>query len=144
MPECAETGALADDSKHATAPRILLAEDDEALRMLLAEHLRRHGYAVIEVPDGFALLDYVAAAAKSPTNGSPELIISDVRMPGISGFDVAVSLKLAGCALPVIFITAFGSPDEARFAQDLGARTILNKPFELDDLIRAVSEALGR
>ena len=139
-----ETSALAHDSKRGMAHCILLAEDDAALRELLAEHLRSHGYAVVEVPDGYALLDYVAATIPSPMKGGPELIISDVRMPGISGFDVAVSLKLAGYAVPLIFITAFGSAELARSARDLGATTILNKPFELDDLVQAVSDALDR
>jgi CheY-like chemotaxis protein len=126
------------------APCILLAEDNEALRALLAEHLRAVGYRVVEVRDGGALLEYIVAAGPSPPDPRPDLIVSDIRMPRLSGFDAAISLSRAGHALPLVFITAFSSPELVRFAKDLGAAAVLNKPFDLGDLVDAVSGALGR
>jgi two-component system response regulator (stage 0 sporulation protein F) len=141
MPVTVEAGSVQDGGSG--APCILLAEDDTDFRVLLAEELRSAGYRVVEVPDGGALLEYVGRTALGPSAPRPDLIITDVRMPGLSGFDVAVSLKLAGYAFPLIFITAFGGFELVPFARDLGATAILDKPFELDDLVRAVSDALG-
>jgi CheY-like chemotaxis protein len=126
------------------APCIVLAEDDDALRALFAEHLRAVGYGVVEVRDGGALLEYIVAAGPSPPNPRPDLIVSDIRMPRLSGFDAALNLKRAGHGLPVIFISAFCSPELAQVAKDRGAAAVLKKPFALSDLDDAVSRALGR
>jgi DNA-binding response OmpR family regulator len=120
-------------------PRVLLAEDDHDMRALLAETLRREGYEVIEARDGTQLLHFIARLLLSGNLADPpDLIISDVLMPGQNGLDVLVELRRADWRIPVILITAFGDEELHGEAARWGASAVLDKPFELDDLRRAV------
>src|SRR4051812_37819028 len=88
--------------------RVLLAEDDDAMRELLATVLRDDGHEVVEAPDGRFLLAYIqATVVNDEVTPSPDLIISDVMMPGYSGFDVLSAIREAGLEVPVILISAF-------------------------------------
>ena len=118
--------------------RVLVAEDDTAMRDLLAEALRRDGHDVIEVPDGRHLAAYFEAAGDSEAAlPLPDLIISDVRMPGYTGLDILASLRAAQIDVPVILISAFADEATHREAFDLGA-AFLDKPFDLEALRRTV------
>jgi CheY-like chemotaxis protein len=125
------------------APSILLVEDDAAFRDLVAEQLREAGYDVIETRNGGELLEYVERHLAPGARGRrPDLIVSDVRMRGLSGFDLTGGLKLAGYGIPVIFITAFGSDAVQEHTGELGVVAVLDMPFELDELMRTVVDAL--
>jgi CheY-like chemotaxis protein len=132
------------DGAHQT--RVLLAEDDEDMRVLLSTALRREGYAVEEVVDGSALLDRLAsgllAGELAGERPLPDLIISDIRMPGWSGIDVLASLRQSDWAMPVILITAFGDPETHEQARRLGAATLLDKPFDVGELLDAARAIL--
>jgi DNA-binding response OmpR family regulator len=126
-------------------PRLLLAEDDREMRQLLASTLRRDGYEVIEVADGFQLFEWIGRAWLGDEELSAvALVVTDIRMPGFSGLDVLAELRQAGFETPVILITAFGDHETHALGLKLGAAAVLDKPFDLSDLRRCVHEALHR
>jgi CheY-like chemotaxis protein len=118
--------------------RLLLAEDDFELRDLLAYVLRADGHEVIEAKDGselWRLLD-------SQADQGFALVVSDVRMPGLTALEVLARLQHASRDTPIILITAFGDQTTHQRAIRLGARRVLDKPFDCDELREAVQETL--
>lgn len=127
-----------------TAPRVLVAEDDDAMRALLEETLGRRGYTVETAATGPALLRRVAQSVQPRTTlPLPDLLITDVRMPGLGGLDVVAALRAADAWLPVIVITGFGDAPTLARARRLGAAQVLEKPFELDELCRLAQGLLS-
>lgn len=126
-------------ARHAPA-RIVVAEDDDRMRCLVGEVLRREGYAVREVRDGGRLL---VALTTDPDYSYDEtdLIISDIRMPVCTGLQIVQVLRETHCAIPVILMTAFSDRSVREAASRLGA-LILDKPFDLRDLCTTVAELL--
>lgn len=124
-------------------PTILLADDDDDLRTLVALMLRRNRYHVVEARNGEHLLQLIQAYFYSGQKlRAPELILSDVRMPGWSGLEVLDWLRSSDRLTPVILFTAFGSDSVHRTAAELGATDILDKPFDLRALERRVREVV--
>jgi DNA-binding response OmpR family regulator len=109
----------------------MVAEDDEAMRRLLTRVLSRENYRVTALADGADLLKTVLAA---PVEDRPSLIISDVRMPGISGLDLLAGLRAAELHVPVVLISAFCDEHTLGRAAKLGAACVLSKPFDMDML----------
>ena len=124
-----------------TQRRILIAEDDRVLRTLLARHLRRGGFEVIEARDGTTALTRLGDAL-CEEDASYDLLISDVQMPGHTGLDLASELKRGSWPTPILLITAFGSEEVHAEAERLGA-TMLDKPLDLDVLTTAVERLLS-
>ena len=123
-------------------PRILLAEDDDEMRLLLGEALEEAGYEVNETEDGATALASLRALARHGT-GMPDALVLDVRMPGTSGVDVLTELRAAGWQTPVILISGFGDEALRASALRLGAAAMLEKPFDFDELATALSVVLG-
>ncbi|MEA2697185.1 MAG: hypothetical protein QOI66_1456 [Myxococcales bacterium] len=127
-------------TKPSPAGRVLLAEDDAAMRTLLACRLRRAGFEVVEAGNGVEALERLACASRdAPTTF--DVVVSDIRMPGYDGFNIVASLRQTAADLPVILITAFGTMTTHVTAARLGAYAILDKPFDLDDLMSLVTAA---
>ncbi|RKH39441.1 response regulator [Corallococcus sicarius] len=125
-------------------PRILVAEDDDAMRAMLVQTLRRAGYVVVEVEDGFELGDYLAMMRGQGGTLAPlDLIISDVRMPGRTGLEALERLRDQGVSCPVLLLSAFADAETHAEARRLGARRLLDKPVDLDVLKAAVHEAVA-
>jgi DNA-binding response OmpR family regulator len=119
----------------ARAPRVLLAEDDNELRKLLAGALRRNGYDVIEICDGLQLRDRLEySRLLFGDHYDFDLIISDVRMPGLGGLDVVSAMADVARRPPVIMITAFGDQQTYIRAMQLKAVAFFDKPFDIDSL----------
>jgi len=119
-------------------PHILLAEDDPAMRELVATALCRDGYDVSEVPDGGRLLTRIAGTYLTGTADlAYDLVISDIRMPVCDGLKMLEGLRKAEWSLPVILMTAFGDASTHSRAEALGA-ALFDKPFDIDDLRTAV------
>ena len=125
-------------------PRILLAEDDEEMRRLLSTTLSRDGFEVIEAKDGNDLIRLIGDQIFEG-RGEPgiDLIVSDIRMPGLSGMNVLAGLRKADWATPVLLITAFGDKETHQEARRLGAVGVFDKPFDLDDFRTAVMNIIG-
>jgi DNA-binding response OmpR family regulator len=120
-----------------------VAEDDDAMRNVVVETLRKDGHDVSCVPDGGRLLvklarDYMGAEGADLV----DLLVSDVRMPVCSGLQILQQLRAIRCHIPVILVTAFGDEETRKQARSLGA-VLLDKPFELDALRATVSGLLG-
>jgi CheY-like chemotaxis protein len=108
------------------------------MRALLAGALRRSGYDVVEACNGSELLERLAYGLASKPGSRFQLIVSDVRMPGYDGLNVLASLRQMCVSIPVILITAFGTAASHAAAAHLGAFAVLDKPFDVDDLVALV------
>jgi DNA-binding response OmpR family regulator len=126
----------------AGAPRVLLAEDDEALRTFLAELLRDDGYDVVEVSDGRQLFWVVETALRTRPI---DVVVSDLRMPAYNGLDVVEAWAHAGTGPKVVLMSAFPDHEVRRRAESLGV-ALLEKPFDvgrLRDLVRTLVSRAG-
>ncbi len=123
-------------------PRILVAEDDVEMRRLLVTQLRHAGFETTECADGFQLLDQLGNPVTEREPDDYDLIVSDIRMPGVTGLEVLEGIHEADWFVPMILITAFGNDEVHRRAADLGAAGMLDKPFEIEDLIKRIREIL--
>lgn len=123
-------------------PRVVLAEDDPAMRRLLGDALLADGYEVIELANGDALFEFLDACAGR--REAPALIVSDVRMPGRSGIQVLRAIRTWGWSVPVILITAFGDEHTRRSVKLAGGACLFSKPLDIDDLRMAAMNLLPR
>lgn len=130
-------------------PHILLIEDDDVMREMLAEALRHAGYQVTECNSASQWLEScVHQAAKNrpldERHDTYDVVVSDIRMPNMSGLDVLRILRVIRCDFicpPTILITAFGNSVTHERARELGAMAVLDKPFPIKYLIEKVREA---
>ena len=127
--------------------RILLAEDDDEMRGLLAESLHGEGYDIVECPNGWSLLkslrDYVILPSGSPKK-EVDLVISDIRMPGVTGLEILEGLHQVKDCPPIILITAFGDRATHERAEQCGVAAMFDKPFDMNELLGKVQDiALG-
>jgi FixJ family two-component response regulator len=116
---------------------VFVIDDDESVRRALGRQLRTAGFQV-ETFD--SAQDYLARAPQAGI----ACIVTDVRMPGMSGLDLQDSLAQAGRALPMVFITGHGDIPTTVRAMKSGAVNFLPKPFAERDMLAAVTEALER
>jgi two-component system, NtrC family, response regulator PilR len=116
-------------------PRILVVDDERSMRELLAIVLRREGYEVMLAENGRSALD---ALEREPV----DLLISDIKMPDMSGVEVLRAAKKVDQDILGIMITAFASTDTAVEAMRLGACDYLSKPFDIDLLKMKVREKI--
>ena len=123
------------DAARLTRPRVLLAEDDDEMRSLLASALRKDGYDVRTCTNGINLLERVAPSFPHGGTEDYALVVSDIRMPGLSGLEVLADLQGHRSAPPLILITAFGDEETHARAKRLGAVAVFDKPFQIDRLL---------
>jgi two-component system alkaline phosphatase synthesis response regulator PhoP len=119
------------------AEKILVVEDDRAILEGLGAALRADGYEVECAQDGRAGLERARAAA-------PSLLILDIMLPGMSGFEVAKKLRDEGRPLPIILLTARNEEDDRVLGLELGADDYVTKPFSLRELLARVRTVLRR
>jgi DNA-binding NtrC family response regulator len=118
-------------------PRILLIDDDAAVRGTLRSLLQRNGYEILEAQDGREggrMLDGV------------DLVITDLLMPDVDGVDLLGMIRKEGRTLPVIAMSGGGRVDPKSYlevAKALGAFAALSKPFDLDEMLSTVRQALA-
>ncbi|HJR44078.1 MAG TPA: response regulator [Actinomycetota bacterium] len=117
--------------------KVLIAEDEAIIRLDLKEMLEEEGLAVVgEASDGEAALRLAAEKA-------PDLVIMDIKMPGMDGLAAAEKLSETG-ATAILILTAFSQKDLVQRAAEAGAMGYLVKPFQKSDLMPAIEVALAR
>jgi DNA-binding NtrC family response regulator len=115
--------------------RILVVDDEEQMRDLLVKVLERKGYQVSVCGNG---VDALAFLEREPA----DLVVTDVRMPGLSGMEALRAIKELNPDIVVIIMTAFGSIDQAVQAVKEGAYDYINKPFKIDEMLLTIEKAL--
>ncbi len=117
--------------------RLLVADDDPGVRESLERTLTREGFSVVLASDGRAALERVQ-------EGGIDLIVTDLKMPGLTGLELLRAAKAIAPDVDVILLTAFGTVEEAVKAMKDGAYDFLTKPFRREQLLKLVDKALER
>ena len=119
-----------------TRQRVLVVDDEASIRDLLSKTLALAEYDVDTAPDGTSALDRMRAY-------SYDLLIADLKMPGMDGLTLIRQAKRIKADLPVIIITGFSTESSAIEAVNLGVAGYLTKPFRVPQVLAAASKALG-
>ena len=127
-------------SEGSDTPHILLVEDDDPMRSMIAQALRQQGYEVTECPDAFHWMDFCIGQRVNDESIRYDLVISDIRMPGMNSLDLLEGLRSSHRHPPTILITAFRDKETHERAADLGAVHVLDKPFAMQELLHVVRE----
>jgi DNA-binding response OmpR family regulator len=118
--------------------RVLVIEDDEHTNLLISENLKHEGYSVMSVFDGE---EGVRAAQKS----MPDLIMLDIMLPGLNGWEVCQKLRADSAptrAIPIMIVSIV-SKDAGPLKKEMGPLTLVNKPFDVRELMSSVKNLLG-
>ena len=126
---------LSDECFSESSPSVLLAEADKEVRKLLKYSLTKCGYSVIECSHGIELMSRLGTLATADKPDKVDLVITDIRMPGISGLEIFKEIKNEGGFPPFILISA--SRDKVLCNQEkrFGAVSIFGNPFDVDELL---------
>jgi DNA-binding response OmpR family regulator len=117
--------------------RLLLVEDEPALARGLSDTLRARGFEVHVAPDGQRGLDMALSLR-------PDLILLDIMLPKINGFEVCRSLRRQGFDVPIVMLTAKGQEEDVILGLNLGADDYITKPFRTGELIARAKALLRR
>jgi len=120
--------------------RILLAEDDLEMRKMLSWYLQKKGCDVIASKNGNDLMKHLGFMGPLENFYRFDLIISDIRMPGVTGLQILAAAKEFDDFPPMILITAFPDKQTLDLSRRLGAAALLTKPFDMDDLLTIISQ----
>lgn len=116
---------------------IFVVEDDASIRFGLEEILKIEGYSVVSCDDGGKALEGIA-------ENLPDLIILDVMLPGMSGYEIAKELRKTGCRIPILMLTAKGQEMDKVAGLNSGADDYVTKPFGISELLARLSALLRR
>jgi len=128
------SSAAAREGRH----RVLVVDDEPSIRDLLAKTLALAEYDVDTAPDGSSALDRLRE-----TRGAYDLMIADLRMPGMDGLTLIREVKHINANIPIIIITGFSTESSAIEAVNLGVAGYLTKPFRVPQVLAAAAKALG-
>ncbi len=117
--------------------RIMIIEDDEEMRSLLKEFFEEEGFETDSVSNG-------VDALKILSGDHVDLVITDIRMPGLSGLDILPAIRRLKPKTPIIVMTAYGSDDLRRRVFERGATIYLEKPIRLSQLKTLIREVSSR
>ncbi len=112
-----------------SATRVLVVDDEQLVRWSIAETLRSRGFEVVEANDGRTALDLI-----DKTDRPPAAVFLDLKLPDYDDLTLLAAVRRHLPRVPVILMTAFGTPEIVLDARRLGAFTVLEKPFDLDEL----------
>ena len=120
-------------------PRVIVAEDEPDVRMMVTVALRGLGFEIQEARSGAELLDELGDGLLSgDPEARPDVIISDIRMPGLTGLEILAGLRQVKWSTIFVLMTAFADRETREEARRLGADAFFAKPFDVDDLMTAV------
>jgi two-component system, OmpR family, response regulator len=122
---------------HMPGAHLLIVDDEDNLRSMLAAALRHHGFEVSTAENGRQALEIIPRE-------HPDLVLLDVMMPELDGFEVCRRLRFEGDRTPVLFLTARDSTDDKVRGLTLGGDDYLQKPFSLDELVARAEAVLRR
>lgn len=117
--------------------QVWVVDDDASIAWVLDKALSREGYGVRRFSGAEAML----SALKDPNREGPDVVLTDIRMEGMSGFDLVEALDRVAVGLPVIIMTAYGDLDSAVDAYRHGAFEYLTKPFDIREMLSLVERA---
>lgn len=117
--------------------RVLIVEDDPSILRGLSDNLRFEGYEVITVADGHA--GFTALHEQRP-----DLVILDLMLPGMSGYELCRKVRAEGNVIPIIMLTARGAEEDRVLGLDIGADDYVTKPFAVRELLARVRSVLRR
>lgn len=118
--------------------KILVVDDSETNLLLLRAVLEDAGYEVKLINDSYQAVKYVEEQ-------QPDLVLLDLLMPGMDGFEFMIQLKEENTrlSLPIIVVTAYDSRDNTQKAMDLGATDVINKPIDISDFLSKVEQIVN-
>jgi two-component system OmpR family response regulator len=119
-----------------TPRRILVIDDEPGIRETLVHLLRALGYEVVEADGGPAGLTRLA-------EGAFDLVLTDLGMPGMNGWEVARAVKAWAPSAPVVLVTGWGDDGPAPGADHSLVAAVLSKPFRVQDIVKVLAHALG-
>ena len=122
---------------YADRPHILIVDDDERIRDLVARYLTQQGMLAVTAEDG-------EQAEKILESCQMDLLVLDVMMPGMSGLDLTRKIRMAGGKIPVLLLTAKGEAEDRIEGLEVGADDYLSKPFEPRELVLRIHAILKR
>jgi DNA-binding NtrC family response regulator len=118
--------------------RVLIVDDEPLIRWSLAEGLGREGYVVLEAGDRQSALAHFTGG-----KAAIDLVLLDLRLPDSTDLGLLARIKELAPACEVILITAHGSPDLTQAAREKGAFRVLGKPFDIEEIVGLVGQALA-
>lgn len=116
--------------------KLLIVDDQVGIRILLLEVFSTEGYETFQAANGRAALDIVR-------NHRPDLVLLDMKIPGMDGLEILKQIKEYDRSIKVIMMTAYGELDMIKEATDLGALMHFTKPFDIDEMRLAVNMQMG-
>ena len=119
----------------------LFVDDEVEFLQLMEKRLSRRGMTIVTAPDGQSALDIVTEAMKQPETMF-QVVVMDVRMPGMDGLETLRHMKKIAPKLPVLLLTGHASPGVAVQGMDLGAYDYMLKPVAINELIIKMEEAV--
>ncbi len=121
----------------AEKPRVLVVDDEEALRYLLSTELAAEGYDVETAGDGDEAIETIKQK-------DYDVVLLDIKMPRVDGFEVLRFIKQNKPEIKVIMLTAYADVKNAIEALKLGASDFVSKPYDLEDILTSINRALGK
>ncbi|WP_347549162.1 response regulator [Pseudalkalibacillus hwajinpoensis] len=115
--------------------KILIVDDQYGIRVLLSELFKKEGYQALQAANGMTAIEIVRKE-------SPDLVLLDLKMPGMDGIEVFKSLKEFDEKVQVIFMTAYGELQLVKEFMRLGAITHFAKPFDIEEVSRTVKRII--
>lgn len=118
-------------------PKVLIVEDDMALARGLRDNFTSEGFEVLSAANG-------AAGLEALLERGPDIVLLDVMLPGLNGYEICKAARLEGCDMPIIMLTAKGQERDIVKGLELGADDYVTKPFSIRELIARVHALLRR